>query len=209
MPVLTKQLKYFTESPGGQSDDIRQQQRLLKLVFSFLTSHSCGYVIYLRQDSEFPLSQSKMLCSTGGMTKQCYHSGPRFLPMSLLLLFLEKMHALLLEEGYDLGRCREHGYCALFEEKVANVRPWSSLMREAQRVWQLGCRHVEDRSIPDSVWPLLPHQTRGQLVTWNGVMCAAVWAQQEERRGGWGGRVPALLALGPSQGCKHLLLSGP
>lgn len=25
----------------------------------------------------------------------------------------------------------EHGYCEMFEEKVANVRPGSSLMREA------------------------------------------------------------------------------
>lgn len=42
MPVFTKQLKYFTESPGGQSDDIRQQQSDAGVcVFSLLVSHSC------------------------------------------------------------------------------------------------------------------------------------------------------------------------
>lgn len=73
MPGLTKQLKYFTKSPGGQSDDIRQQQSDVRVcVFSLLTSHSYVYVICLRQDPlEFPPIQNKLLCSTGGMTKQC------------------------------------------------------------------------------------------------------------------------------------------
>lgn len=107
MPGLTKQLKYFTESPGGQSDDIRQQQRDAEVgVFFFDFTQLWVCYLFKAGLSEFPLSQSTMLCSVGGMTKQCYHSVQRFLPVSLLLLLWGKMHALLLEEGYDLGKCR-------------------------------------------------------------------------------------------------------
>ena len=51
LPVLTKKLKYFTKSPGGQSDDIRQQQSDSGVcVFSLLVSHSYVYVICWWQD---------------------------------------------------------------------------------------------------------------------------------------------------------------
>ena len=62
LPVLTKKLKYFTKSPGGQSDDIRQQQSDSGVcVFSLLVSHSYVYIICWRQD---PLESlpSKISC---------------------------------------------------------------------------------------------------------------------------------------------------
>lgn len=84
MPVLTEQLKYFTESPGGQSADIRQQQSDAGVgVFSLLISHSGVYVICLKQDPpELPLTPNKLLCSTGDMTKQGCHSDPEILAIS-------------------------------------------------------------------------------------------------------------------------------
>lgn len=84
MPVFTKQLKYFTESPGGQSDDIRQQQSDAGVcVFSLLVSHSCVCVICLKQDPpEFPLTHHKLLCSPGDMTEQGCHNDPEILSIS-------------------------------------------------------------------------------------------------------------------------------
>lgn len=81
MPVLTEQPKYFTESPGGQSDDIRQQQSDAGVgVFSLLISHICVCVICLKQDPlEFPLTHNKLLCSPGDLTKQGCHGDPKIL----------------------------------------------------------------------------------------------------------------------------------
>lgn len=108
MPVLTKQLKYFTESPGGQSDDIRQQQRDAE-VGVFFFDFTQLWVCYLFKAGlpEFPLSQSTMLCSIGGMTKQCYlpQCSEIFTSVTAAAT-LGKDASLLLEEGYDLGRCR-------------------------------------------------------------------------------------------------------
>lgn len=64
MPVFIKQLKYFTESPGGQSDDIRQWQSAAGVcVFPPLGfTVVCVCVCCLKQDPlEFPLTHSKLL----------------------------------------------------------------------------------------------------------------------------------------------------
>nr|XP_035922842.1 uncharacterized protein LOC118519481 [Halichoerus grypus] len=75
MPVFTKPLKYFAESPGGQSDDIRQQQSDAGVfVFSLLISHRCVCVICLKQDpSEFPLTHSCLLSKARGQRTSVRH----------------------------------------------------------------------------------------------------------------------------------------
>ena len=151
LPVLTKKLKYFTKSPGGQSDDIRQQQSDSGVcVFSLLVSHSYVYVICWRQDPlEFPSIQNKLLCSTGVMTKHCCYSTCCHMILKFSItaaaitcvcvcvcvytFFLSSdylptvgKNACFVPSRWDIFWVgREPGYCEMFEEE-ANTRPWLS-----------------------------------------------------------------------------------
>lgn len=156
MPVLTRQLKDSAKSPGGQSDDIRQQ---LKWCWSLCFPswfHTAVCMLFVYDMTLWSSFSPGLSCC---VARRAWPSNAAIVILSSQYhschLLWEKVHALLLR-----GRIwfeKRQSQVAVFEGKSANIRPEASLLGSSwfERGWQLGCSHGEDRSILDSYFSLL------------------------------------------------------